>query len=99
MKNVENKVQEKFDALGNKIIVETVAADIDRDMIKRMTKQLKGLKDRFKKGDASVEDEMYELEEKLDRANAILKKEKEAEKDALKGLEKKDKKSKATACT
>ena len=29
-------------------------------------------------GDASAEDEMYEVEEQLDKANAILKKEKEA---------------------
>ena len=28
-------------------------------------------------GDASAEDEMYEVEEQLDKANAILKKEKE----------------------
>ena len=31
-------------------------------------------------GDASAEDEMYEVEEQLDKANAILKKEKEAAK-------------------
>ncbi len=43
-----------------------------------MTKQLKALKERVKKGDASAEDEMYEVEEQLDKANAILKKEKEA---------------------
>ena len=45
-----------------------------------MTKQLKALKERVKKGDASAEDEMYEVEEQLDKANAILKKEKEAAK-------------------
>ena len=49
-------------------------------MIKKMTKQLKSLKERVKRGDASCEDEMYELEEKLDAANAMLKKEKEAQK-------------------
>ena len=43
-----------------------------------MTKQLKALKERVKKGDVSAEDEMYEVEEQLDKANAILKKEKEA---------------------
>ena len=71
-------------------------------MIKRMTKQLKSLKDRLKKGDASVEDQLFELEEKLDAAVAIQKKEKEAakkEKEAQKALDKaakkaKDKKSK-----
>ena len=94
-KSIPKQEDEKFDALGNKIETQTVAADIDRDLIKRMTKQLKALKDRMKKGDNSCEDEFYELEEKLDRANAILKKEKEAakaEKDAQKALNKKDKK-------
>merc|ERR1719201_1597357 len=89
--------EDKFDALGNKIESKTVAADVDRDMIKKMTKQLKSLKDRFKKGDASCEDEMYELEEKLDAANAMLKKEKEAakkEKEAQKAMEKAAKKAK-----
>ena len=46
--------------------------------VKKLTKQLKALKERVKKGDASAEDEMYEVEEALDKANAILKKEKEA---------------------
>ena len=72
-------------------------------MIKRMTKQLKALKDRIKKGDASCEDEMWALEEKLDAANAMLKKEKDAakaEKEAQKklakgGKEKKEKKTKS----
>ena len=73
------------------------AADVDRDMIKKMTKQLKSLKERVKRGDASCEDEMYELEEKLDAANAMLKKEKEAakkEKEAQKAMEKAAKKAK-----
>ncbi|KAH8073172.1 ATPase [Aureococcus anophagefferens] len=86
--------EDKFDALGNKIETETKAADVDRDMIKLMTKKLKGLKERLKKGDASVEDEMFELEEKLDAANAMMKKEKEAakaEKEAQKKLNKKEK--------
>ena len=86
--------EDKFDALGNKIETETKAADVDRDMIKLMTKKLKGLKERLKKGDGSVEDEMFELEEKLDAANAMMKKEKEAakaEKEAQKKLNKKEK--------
>ena len=90
--------EDKFDALGNKIESPVAAADIDRDMIKRMTKQLKSLKDRLKKGDASVEDEIFELEEKLDAANAAMKKEKEAakaEKEAQKKLAAKDKKATA----
>ena len=90
--------EDKFDALGNKIESTVAAADIDRDMIKRMTKQLKSLKDRLKKGDASVEDEIFELEEKLDAANAAMKKEKEAakaEKEAQKKLAAKDKKATA----
>ena len=90
--------EDKFDALGNKIESTVAAADIDRDMIKRMTKQLKSLKDRLKKGDASVEDEIFELEEKLDAANAAMKKEKEAakaEKEAQKKLAAKDKKTTA----
>merc|ERR1711943_156351 len=65
--------------------------DIDRDYVKKLTKQLKALKERVKKGDASAEDEMYEVEEALDKANAILKKEKEAakkEKEAAKALAK-----------
>ena len=88
--------EDKFDALGNKIESVTAAADVDRDMIKRMTKQLKSLKDRLKKGDGSVEDQIFELEDKLDAANAMMKKEKaaaKAEKDAQKALEKKAKKS------
>ena len=50
----------------------------DPSQVKKLTKQLKALKERVKKGDASAEDEMYEVEEALDKANAILKKEKEA---------------------
>ena len=90
--------EDKFDALGNKIESKTADADIDRDMIKRLTKQVKSLKDRLKKGDASVEDEIFELEEKLDAANAAMKKEKEAakaEKEAQKKLAAKDKKTTA----
>jgi elongation factor 3 len=96
-KSIPKQDDDKFDALGNKIETATAAADIDRDMIKRMTKQLKALKDRVKKGDASCEDEMYDLESKLDAANAIMKKEKEAakaEKEAQKKLAGKDKKAK-----
>ncbi|KAK7249648.1 ATPase [Aureococcus anophagefferens] len=80
--------------LGNKIESVTKAADVDRDMIKLMTKKLKGLKERLKKGDGSVEDEIFELEDKLDAANAMMKKEKEAakaEKEAQKKLNKKEK--------
>jgi elongation factor 3 len=94
-KSIPKQDEDKFDALGNKIESATAAADVDRDMIKRMTKQLKALKDRVKKGDASCEDEMYELEEKLDAANAMLAKEKaaaKAEKEAQKALAKGDKK-------
>ncbi|KAH8072422.1 ATPase [Aureococcus anophagefferens] len=86
--------EDKFDALGNKIESVTKAADVDRDMIKLMTKKLKGLKERLKKGDGSVEDEIFELEDKLDAANAMMKKEKEAakaEKEAQKKLNKKEK--------
>jgi len=100
-KGVPKQDEEKFDALGNKIETAVAAADIDRDYVKKLTKQLKALKERVKKGDASAEDEMYEVEEALDKANAILKKEKEAakkEKEAAKALAKaakaKEKKSK-----
>jgi len=97
-KGVPKQDEEKFDALGNKIETAVAAADIDRDYVKKLTKQLKALKERVKKGDASAEDEMYEVEEQLDKANAILKKEKEAakkEKEAAKALAKAAKKSKA----
>merc|ERR1711968_233050 len=90
-KGVPKQDEEKFDALGNKIETAVAAADIDRDYVKKLTKQLKALKERVKKGDASAEDEMYEVEEALDKANAILKKEKEAakkEKEAAKALAK-----------
>lgn len=93
--SIPDQEEEKFDALGNKIESKTMDADIDRDMIKKMTKQLKVLKERMKKGDNSCEDEFYELEDKLERANAVMKKEKEAakaEKEAQKALEKKVKK-------
>jgi elongation factor 3 len=87
--------EEKFDALGNKIETQVASADIDRKYVKTLSKRLKELKDRLKKGDASVEDEIFELEDKLDAANVILIKEKEAakaEKDAMKNLKKKSKK-------
>jgi len=58
-KSIPKQDDEKFDALGNKIESVTAAADIDRDMVKKLTKQLKALKDRVKKGDASCEDEMF----------------------------------------
>ena len=93
--SIPTQEEDKFDALGNKIESKTMDADIDRDMIKKMTKQLKVLKERMKKGDNSCEDEFYELEDKLERANAVMKKEKEAakvEKEAQKALEKKAKK-------
>ena len=107
-KSIPKQDDDKFDALGNKIETAVAAADIDRDYVKKLTKQLKALKERVKKvrtrrrilrtwdvspaatpstrrdsrvltqGDASAEDEMYEVEEQLDKANAILKKEKEA---------------------
>jgi len=100
-KSIPKQDDDKFDALGNKIETAVAAADIDRDYVKKLTKQLKALKERVKKGDASAEDEMYEVEEALDKANAILKKEKEAakkEKEAAKALAKaakaKEKKSK-----
>merc|ERR1712157_538039 len=96
-KSIPKQDDDKFDALGNKIETAVAAADIDRDYVKKLTKQLKALKERVKKGDVSAEDEMYEVEEQLD--NAILKKEKEAtkkEKEAAKALakaaKKKDKK-------
>merc|ERR1719261_1893985 len=93
-KSIPKQDEDKFDALGNKIESVTAAADVDRDMIKRMTKQLKSLKDRLKKGDGSVEDQIFELEDKLDAANAMMKKAAaKAEKDAQKALEKKAKKS------
>jgi len=90
-KSIPKQDDDKFDALGNKIETAVAAADIDRDYVKKLTKQLKALKERVKKGDASAEDEMYEVEEALDKANAILKKEKEAakkEKEAAKALAK-----------
>jgi len=90
-KSIPKQDDDKFDALGNKIETAVAAADIDRDYVKKLTKQLKALKERVKKGDASAEDEMYEVEEQLDKANAILKKEKEAakkEKEAAKALAK-----------
>ena len=79
----------------NKIETQVASADIDRKYVKTLSKRLKELKDRLKKGDASVEDEIFELEDKLDAANVILTKEKEAakaEKDAMKNLKKKSKK-------
>lgn len=88
-KGIPKIEEEKFDALGNKIVVETLASDIDRDYIKKLSKQLKLLKQRLKKGDASVEDEIFDLEEKFNKANEILKKEKAAAK-----LEKKNLKNK-----
>jgi len=94
-KSIPKQDDDKFDALGNKIETAVAAADIDRDYVKKLTKQLKALKERVKKGDASAEDEMYEVEEQLDKANAILKKEKEAakkEKEAAKALAKAAKK-------
>jgi len=97
-KSIPKQDDDKFDALGNKIETAVAAADIDRDYVKKLTKQLKALKERVKKGDVSAEDEMYEVEEQLDKANAILKKEKEAakkEKEAAKALAKAAKKSKA----
>jgi elongation factor 3 len=93
--SIPTQEEEKFDALGNKIEVKTADTDIDRDMVKKMTKQLKLLKERIKNGDTSCEDEFYELEEKLERANVIMKKEKEAakaEKEAQNALDKKAKK-------
>merc|ERR1711871_1441996 len=96
-KSIPKQDEEKFDALGNKIETVTAAADVDRDMIKRMTKQLKALKDRIKKGDASCEDEMYEVEAQLEEAKAALAKEKaaaKAEKEAAKKLNAKPKKEK-----
>merc|ERR1711907_408417 len=75
-KSIPKQDDDKFDALGNKIETAVAAADIDRDYVKKLTKQLEALKERVKKGDASAEDEMYEVEEQLDKANAILKKKK-----------------------
>merc|ERR1712196_640422 len=62
-KGVPKQDEEKFDALGNKIETAVAAADIDRDYVKKLTKQLKALKERVKKGDVSAEDEMYEVGE------------------------------------
>ena len=93
--SIPTQVEEKYDALGNKIEVQAAASDIDRDYVKKLTKQLKSLKDRLKKGDLSVEDEIFELEDKLNTANDILKKEKaaaKADKDAMKASSKKDRK-------
>tara|TARA_Y100000389_G_scaffold202779_1_gene249163 strand:- start:481 stop:2946 length:2466 start_codon:yes stop_codon:yes gene_type:complete len=95
--SIPTQDDEKFDNLGNKIEIQTQNADIDRDMVKKITKQLKLLKERIKNGDFSCEDEYYELEDKLEKANAHLKKEKEAvkkDKEAQKALDKKKKKSK-----
>ncbi|KAH8063998.1 ATPase [Aureococcus anophagefferens] len=55
-------------ALGNKIESVTAAADVDRDMIKRMTKQLKSLKDRLKKGDGSKEKAAAKAEKDAQKA-------------------------------
>uniref|UniRef100_A0A6S8B2L6 ABC transporter domain-containing protein n=1 Tax=Aureoumbra lagunensis TaxID=44058 RepID=A0A6S8B2L6_9STRA len=88
-KSIPKQDEEKFDSLGNKIETSAINQDVDRDALKRMTKKLKELKDRLKKGDASVEDEMYELESKVEEAEKIMKREKEAakaEKDAQKKL-------------
>ncbi|KAJ1458599.1 P-loop containing nucleoside triphosphate hydrolase protein [Pelagophyceae sp. CCMP2097] len=79
--------EDKFDALGNKIESVQASADVDRDLIKRLTKKLKELKERLKKGDASCEDELFEVEDKLEQAEKMAKREKEAakaEKEALK---------------
>ena len=40
-KSIPKQDDEKFDALGNKIESQTTAAEVDRDLIKKMTKQLK----------------------------------------------------------
>ncbi|KAH8063993.1 ATPase [Aureococcus anophagefferens] len=70
--------EDKFDALGNKIETETKAADVDRDMIKLMTKKLKGLKERLKKGDekeaAKAEKEAQKKLNKKEKAPADKKK-------------------------
>merc|ERR1719183_2623679 len=87
-KSIPKQDDDKFDALGNKIETAVAAADIDRDYVKKLTKQLKSLKERVKKGDASCEDEMYKVESQLDKANA--------EKDAAKKLNAKPKKEKKT---
>jgi len=95
-KSVPTQEEEKFDSLGNKIETKASAADFDRDALKRLTKKLKDLKERLKKGDASVEDEIFELEQKIEEGEKAMKKEKEAakaEKAALKEQEKAAKKS------
>ena len=90
---------DQFDALGNKIIIQQKATDVDRDMIKRMAKKIKDLKDQLKRGDGSVEDEIFELEDKLEQAQIVLKREKDAakaEKVAQKELDKATKKKKTS---
>lgn len=95
-KAAPSQQEDKFDALGNKIESKVSEQDVDRDMIKKLSKQLKSLKDRLKKGDASVEDEIMDVEDRLEKAEAALKKEKEAmkaEKEAQKKLDKEAKKT------
>ena len=48
-KSIPKQDDDKFDALGNKIETAVAAADIDRDYVKKLTKQLKALKERVKK--------------------------------------------------
>ena len=55
-KSIPKQDDEKFDALGNKIETATAAADIDRDMVKKLTKQLKALKDRASRRPRTVPD-------------------------------------------
>ena len=83
---------EKFDALGNKIESVQVAEEIDRNVAKQLQKNLKALKKSLASGDTSVEDEIYEIEEKLEVYSKQKNKEKE-EKLKLKNDSKKKKKN------
>ena len=78
--------EQEFDSLGNLVKKEKPLVDFDRKYLKNLQKQYKSLKQRLEKGDTTVEDEMYDLEEKILEAKKYLDNEKE--------IQKKNKKSK-----
>lgn len=89
--NLANDTEaEEFDAHGNKIEKKESEQEVDRDLSKKLAKRLKELRTRMKAGDLSVEDEIMDIEIKLEEYKGKLTKEKEA----LKANKKKSKKTK-----
>ena len=82
---------DKFDALGNKIVVEKVAEELDRGAIKQLQKTLKILKKALAGGDTSVEDEIFEIEDKIEKYQIQRNKEKTAKLKAKEETKKKKK--------